>query len=717
MQSKNTLCVCGSGKKFKMCCMNKQIIEIQDSHFNPPYIDAARKELHRNIHSQLFENILQEHQGMVGLNLPRGLRSLVLYRMHQILQELKETVPNDSKIKAYLAEIYWIFYNGQRDYKESIQKIAKLSDTLQLMIVESEHLSDQAVEIIYEQTAGAILLDYAFKTVDYGAFKVLIQFCIQFLQLSAHQIPVFNHVRLYVGTEDELEDFELLQTNSVFSNIYFEMIASDIVYNELQIAKLNYMGLSDDSLKAIATAIASEKTLNTNPEYISYTGMCMSYFGVIEDELRRMVYNKMPKLQNKKIMWAELTGILPQIKLPILEQMYPQYIDQMKKFNPLRNLAAHGKRISTEEFSNLKKFLFEENFLIYLSWQVNEEVPTKMLDNLVEGTIDVLKTSITVDETTLVKSEQENKKAQNIKKKQDHEALLKQYENEIFTLFKFPQKTLTISIHDLLNEKVIHQIIQTHNDADIALLELARNFEDFDLLRAYCASLSRAGLYIANLILGECLINKGNKEEIQEGIRILEKLEATDNTTAVNFLILYYSRIMKVETDEDQTLQIEKIKYYANRHVQLGNELGYAYLADIYLYEDKFEKALEYAQKSLKTNDPVAYQTIGKILLARGHNIDQAIDYLKKSLAQQEYYSTALLLCEAALHDTIRDIELAEKCLYLALDLFKPDDFKETKTLAINFEELAGAIQKYKTIDSSAIQKLKTIQATYFQNN
>ena len=711
MQSKNALCACGSGKKFKMCCMNKQIIEIRDSHFNPIHIDTAKKELHRNIHSQLFENILESHQIMEGSDIPAGLRSLVLYRMYQVLEELNSSKPNDQKIKAYLAEVYWIFYNGQRDYKESIQKIAKLSDTKQIMAIESEHLSDPAVEIIYECTVGAILLDYAFKTTDYGMFKVCVQFCIRFLQIPSHQIPSFNHVRLFIESEDELHDFELLQTNSSLPNIFYEIIANDIMYNELQIAKLNYKGLSEDSLKAIATAIASEKTLNTNPEYISYTGMCMGYFGVIEDELRNLVYNEMPELQNRKIMWAELTGILSQINLPILEKAYPEYIIQMRKLNPLRNLAAHGKHISTDQFSSLKGFLFEENFLTYLSWQVNGDIPPKVLNNLIEGNIDVSKTSISVDRASLIKSVQESEKGQNIKEKLNHEALLRQYENEIFTLFKFPQKTLNISIRELLNEKAIQQIVQTYNEADLALYELARKIKDLDLLRAYCAKLNQAGLFFANLILSECLINKGNKEEIQEGILILEKLESAGNTTAINLLLAYYGRMMKIETDEDQTLQIEKIKHYANRQVQLGDELGYITLANVYLYEDQYEIAFEYAKKALKTNTAEAYQTIGEVLLAMGQNIEQAIDYLKESLAQQAHYSTALLLGEAALHETIRNIDLAEQCLYQALELFTPDSFMEISDYSIDIETLAEAIKEYKTLHPSTIQKLEKIQA------
>jgi len=196
---------------------------------------------------------------------------------------------------------------------------------------------------------------------------------------------ILTFASLITNTGDELVDWELeFTTDKSVPFIDIEFKPLDILDNEYQKKKTEYPSLSDDSLKAIATAITQEVLLNKSQELMSYSGLAMNYFGVLERELKVIISNYSSNF-NSKMMWRDITEFFKNNKTKILTKLVPNLYELLKIMNPLRNKAAHGEFISKEEFELLKSVVFNERLYDYISWEVAGDIPEiKKMKGVVE---------------------------------------------------------------------------------------------------------------------------------------------------------------------------------------------------------------------------------------------------------------------------------------------------------------------------------------------
>lgn len=373
---KNKPCPCGSGKKYKVCCMEKDIVKIKEFKFQQPTLNNSQNRLtHKLIHEYTFESIFKEEVSIPNHPIPKGLRSFCLYRIEQILRELNKSEPNDRLLKAFYGELYWLFYKNISQLENKINDIKKASNSEEFMEFENEGLTNIEQQIVLENTVSASLLDYAYNTLDYGAFKIVASFCKEMLLQGLSDDVSIGLVRLQIDTGDELVGWEFVESKSTSSEIIYEYVSMDVLDNEYQKMKLRLNGFSDLSLKTIATAITQEDALKKSKDLISYTGLAMNYFGLLEQELRNIVYKHNKSFTNKRMMWRDLTQFYKENTLPILSKFLPEFGRELAEFNGMRNKSAHGEFISFEEFNKLKTFVFKHRVFEYMSWELKGEIP------------------------------------------------------------------------------------------------------------------------------------------------------------------------------------------------------------------------------------------------------------------------------------------------------------------------------------------------------
>jgi hypothetical protein len=272
------------------------------------------------------------------------------------------------------------------------------------MEFENEGLTNIEQQIVLENTVSASLLDYTYNTLDYGAFKIVASFCKQILLQGLSDDKKIGLVRLKIDTGDELVGWEFVESNRSSSEIIYEYVSMDVLDNEYKKMKMKFSGFSDTSLKTIATALTQEDALKKSKDLISYTGLAMSYFGVLERELRNIVYKHNKNLTNKRMMWRELTQFFKDNNLPILSKFMPELGEKLVEFNGMRNKSAHGEFISFEEFNKLKTFVFKNRVFEYMSWELNGEIPKIKKMGFIESDVFYVEGGLQVDMESFNKS-------------------------------------------------------------------------------------------------------------------------------------------------------------------------------------------------------------------------------------------------------------------------------------------------------------------------
>lgn len=381
----NSFCECGSGKKYKLCCMYKNKIKIKPFDFLKPVFNDQAKYAHKLVSPFIYEPILDKNQISAELPLPIGLKSYCIYRLKQIVTELNHKYPDDKILTAYYGDLYLLFYKNIDKLENRISKTHELSNNKKIMNIENENLSFNEQRFLLENAITASLLDYAYKTTDYGASKALLTLSLRLLEIGITDERILTSASLITNTGDELVNWELeFTTDKSVPFIDIEFKPLDILDNEYQKKKTEYPSLSDESLKAIATAITQEVLLVKSQELMSYSGLAMSYFGVLERELKAIIVNYSADF-NPKMMWRDITEYFKNKKTKILTKLVPNIYKLLKIMNPLRNKAAHGEFISKEEFELLKSVVFNDRLLEYISWELAGDIPEiKKMKGVVE---------------------------------------------------------------------------------------------------------------------------------------------------------------------------------------------------------------------------------------------------------------------------------------------------------------------------------------------
>ncbi|WP_081590237.1 SEC-C metal-binding domain-containing protein [Brevibacillus massiliensis] len=381
--SKNQLCPCGSKKKYKLCCMPKSEGPQAGWRLKSPKLERAmeerRRDAKRMFGSLLVENVEEGFLPAIEGTRPSGLRTYTLFRLEQAIHELRQPNPRDRVLLALFSDLFWALTRKEKYY---IKKAAEVpaSQTRLLPPAVSDVLTPFEEQVAYDHCVEACLLDFAIlpqgASLDYGALRITCEFVYRLLKAGIPEGTYFKAAILYIDTGDTLVDWKLFSASGRPEYVWIEYKAMDELENEYKKLQQELYAFSDESLRTIATAIDAENKLSEkSPELISYQFLAMSYFGVLEQELRTLIQQRERMPQSKRLMWREITVYLKKNPLPILSQYIPDFAKVMESLNGIRNRAAHGEFISYQMYQQVRSFVWTQRALEYLCWEKAGAVP------------------------------------------------------------------------------------------------------------------------------------------------------------------------------------------------------------------------------------------------------------------------------------------------------------------------------------------------------
>lgn len=378
---RNEPCYCGSGKKYKKCCLKFDEEKLSKGEIPRPSGDS-------------FEIAYTTH------DLSFGIKQMALAQLEQIGIWLSKKHIKPSSIQVNSTDLYELATTDDmiEHYLRIIREVLMVKGTPNIHL-ELMNLRERAktfpsltenertiIRSISKSNLGEFLMLSDANTADYSAMKVLNEFCYQAIKEGISHNKYVSAVTLYVdsnGTDKErLVNWELSYSDSVepTKDIWVEWKPLDVLNDEYRKFAHSLHGLEEHSKNDLATALYQEKSLPVkSKERISYRGLVMTYTGILEKELKLLVELNAGRYM-ADLMMKKINEYIRDNHIPYLTENIPDVYEQLEVIREIRNNAAHGNEIGYDDFQKVKQFVFDQQVLEFLSWakidyEDNEKVP------------------------------------------------------------------------------------------------------------------------------------------------------------------------------------------------------------------------------------------------------------------------------------------------------------------------------------------------------
>ncbi|KKB42098.1 SEC-C metal-binding domain-containing protein [Bacillus thermotolerans] len=366
---RNEKCYCGSGKKYKKCCLSKdeemsgnQTIHTKSSSFS----------IAHTTHDVAF-----------------GIKELALAQLEQINIYLSREHILDSHIKFNLQDILSLVdsQNMVERYLQVMKEsmIAKGMPNIPLELVNLRERANTRPSLnnnekkILRTVAQSNLNEYFmlsdFQTVDYGAMRVLNEFAYKTVKEGVSDDKNIFLIQLIVDTDDKLVDWIFVDgiddedEKLDHEDVEFIWKPLDDLYDKYQQITHELHGLEEDSKIQLVTALHQEDLLPVEyRDRISYNGLTSHYTGILEQELGLLIAMNEGKRKDSTVMMKRINDYLKVKTLPYLSDNFSDLYERLEEIRTIRNQAAHGGRISYEQFLKVKQFMVSERALAFISW-------------------------------------------------------------------------------------------------------------------------------------------------------------------------------------------------------------------------------------------------------------------------------------------------------------------------------------------------------------
>lgn len=356
---RNEPCYCGSGKKYKKCCLQKDSVE-------DVKIDESR--------------IAHTTHDLIG-----GIRELALAQLEQVVIYLNKPNKYDPQIKFISNDLIKLATTDNIEehfiqvVKESFEangasnmQIAMEINNYRKVAKNSPNLSTgerKVIETVAETNLSEYLQLTDMATADYGAMRAISQFGYEIIKEGILDGTYAKNVCLYTDTDDKLINWDVEWTEQPIEHIWLEFKPLDELHHEYEKYAHTLHGLEKESKNSLATALLRESTFSKkSKDKLSYIGLAMHYIGIFEQELRLLIALNEKWEKPKKVMWAEICTYLKEHSLPYLSENIVDIADQLKLIHPIRNKIAHGENITFEEFKMIKSLALDKQVLEFISW-------------------------------------------------------------------------------------------------------------------------------------------------------------------------------------------------------------------------------------------------------------------------------------------------------------------------------------------------------------
>ncbi len=436
---RNDPCPCGSGKKYKKCCINKNDFEYTDSwadflnylqehpeedvYSDLDFIDFLDEssnsldyipnhaeedmgddldffaledtppllEIHWNTYNNIEGIYKYESNGFITSkhNHIAGQKNYVLSNLEKIIGNLKREIPDDEMTETLANSLRDVAIGGIDAYYEHIEACCVPKDrnsTINRIKKSFSHnILTHPETVLLERISNLLIADFLYKSeyenLDYRA--MLVNTTVAY-QIIAHGLNKYiNCVDIYVGTDDKLKHYDLHYCDECNKNIFFRWHPIDIVDNLEAIYASKYPGLEPNSIFDLATAQATKEQFFTSQKNnLSYGILVKQYSGIVEQEINALIKMQESETSPRKhLMWAALIDYIEKNDIKISGI---NLLEILKRLHPIRNKAAHGEWIFEDEYNIIKECVDHQLF-DFISWEklrIKNNNNDDSLDNL-----------------------------------------------------------------------------------------------------------------------------------------------------------------------------------------------------------------------------------------------------------------------------------------------------------------------------------------------
>lgn len=372
---RNETCYCGSGKKYKKCCLKFDENKLSEGGIPRPAGES-------------FEIATTTH------DLAFGIKQLALALLEQINIWLSRKHIQPSNIQINSTDLYELASSNDmvENYLRINREVLAVKDrphiNLELMslresaktlpsLTENERT---IIRSISKSNLGEFWMLDDTKTADYSAMKVLNEFCYQAIKEGISDDKYVSAVTLYVDSngadKERLVNWELSYSDSdePTKDVWVEWKPLDILNDEYRKFAHSLHGLEEQSKNDLATALYQEKSLPAkSKDKISYRGLVITYTGILEKELKLLIELNEGQIISDLTM-KKINEYIRDNQIPYLTENIPNLYDKLEVIRRIRNGAAHGNEVSSDDFQIVKKFVFDQQVLEFISWaKINYE--------------------------------------------------------------------------------------------------------------------------------------------------------------------------------------------------------------------------------------------------------------------------------------------------------------------------------------------------------
>lgn len=374
---RNEPCHCGSGQKYKKCCLKLDEERLNNgatiSELSPSFeIAKSKHDLAFGIKEMVLALIEQ-------INIWLSRKNIQQYDVISNSQDLLNFANTTDMVELYLKINRKVLELNKRSFISlELKNLKERAKTLPSITVNERLI----LKTVAESNLGEFILLGDSQTADYSAMRIINEFAYQALKIGIPDNRYISKVTLYVDSDiyfkEKLVNWEFEYSSEKHNNIFVDWKPLDILNDEYHKIAHSLHGLEEQSKNDIATALFQAKAIPyKSRNKASYNGLITSLTSILERELKLLIElnegKKVPEL-----MFGKINNYLKDITLPYLENI-PDLYNQLEILRKIRNKAAHGEEVTYDDFITVKEFTIDRQLFEFISWakfyfEENEEV-------------------------------------------------------------------------------------------------------------------------------------------------------------------------------------------------------------------------------------------------------------------------------------------------------------------------------------------------------
>lgn len=394
---RNDPCICGSGEKYKNCCLSKKIndltltnaeikkdeefisnIKIMDDEKRQKYLLTFAKEEYSSKHEPIFREIAKYKVDISFRQLVLATVETIYYMMYFKKPSIPAILWSIEDLEKICASEDW-----KTEFLRLCKEIAGFGES-DIKLLSNRFERGEKIHEGEKILLKGLLKDFFMyvklpmmhqkKYIDYNLFRLCTQFVLEVLEKKL--LPEGKYLTIAditVDVKNGLEivtDYKFTPSDTPMKETmpyYLALHHKKPIFNYINILNYDYSEISKKTIKELSKAIEDEMSIDEyNKEYISLNPAYLSWVNGLERELRELCIlqnNNQQKFKNYRF-----------------EQLIDFFFDKdgcsldvtrtdIHKIRIIRNKITHDNyEVTIDELKEVRNLIYDSNFLEHINY-------------------------------------------------------------------------------------------------------------------------------------------------------------------------------------------------------------------------------------------------------------------------------------------------------------------------------------------------------------